>query len=160
MSSNTSQQFESYVPVYDTIPEKWEDAREMLVEALKKISNEINVREIGFFLDEEQLTGKGFIPTSEMSGDNSSDSQQTRSIFRKVIDTGALVAGAKSVAHGITIDSNFSLIDLWVAATNSGTLVSQVITDGNVDLDATNINITSPGIFDRSWCIIEYIQEV
>ncbi len=160
MSSNTSQQFESYVPVYDTIPEKWEDAREMLVEALKKISNEINVREIGFYLDEEQLSGKGFIPTVAMSGDNSSDSQQTRSIFRKVVDTGSLVAGAKSVAHGITIDSNFSLIDLWVAATNSGTLVSEVITNGNVDLDATNINITSPGTFDRSWCIIEYIFEV
>lgn len=160
MSSNTSQMFESYVPVYDTIPEKWEEAREILVEYLKKISNEINVREIGFYLDEELLSGKAFIPTSEMVSNDSGDSQQTRTIFRKVVDTGALVAGAQIVPHGITVDSNFSLIDLWVAATDSVGLVSQVITDSNVTLDATNININSPGAFDRSWAIIEYIYEM
>lgn len=160
MTSETSQQYESYIPVYDTIPEKWEEAREILVEYLKKISNEINVREIGFYLDQELLSGKGFIPTTNMSGSNSSDSQQSRTIFRKVVDTGSLVAGAQTIAHGITIDANFSLIDLWVAATNSGTLVSQIITDSNVTLDATNINITSPGAFDRSWAILEYIYEV
>lgn len=160
MTSQTSQQFESYVPVYDTIPEKWEEAREILVEYLKKISNEINVREIGFYLDEELLSGKGFIPTTEMSSNDSSDSQQTRTIFRKVVHVSPLVAGANVVPHGITVDLNFSLIDLWVAATNSTTLVSQIITDSNVTLDATNITVTSPGAFNRAWAIIEYIQEI
>jgi hypothetical protein len=53
-----SQEFESYVPVYDTVPEQWEDARAFLVEQLKKISNAVNVREIGWLLDEELLSGK------------------------------------------------------------------------------------------------------
>ena len=45
-----SQTLESYVPVYDVVPEKWEEARPFLVEQLKKISEGVNTREIGFFL--------------------------------------------------------------------------------------------------------------
>lgn len=156
----TSQEFESFVPVYDTVPEKWEDARQFLVEHLKKISNAVNVREIGFLLDEELLAGKQFIPTTAMSGVSSSTSQQFRSVLRKVIDVAPLVAGANVVPHGITVDVNFSLIDLWVAATDSMAFTSRVITGNDVTLDATNININSPGAFDRAWCFVEYIQEI
>src|SRR5271157_192397 len=98
--SVSSQEFESYLPVYDTIPEKWEDGREFLVEELKKISNAINAREIGWFLDEELLTGKAFIPGTIVPGNNPSEFRQ---ILRKVIDFGTLPnTGPKSVAHGIT----------------------------------------------------------
>ena len=78
--------FESYLPVYDSVPEKWEDGRVFLIEQLKKISNVVNVREIGWYLDEEVLTGKQFIPLA-------TSSQEFRSVFRKVIDCGTLVAG-------------------------------------------------------------------
>lgn len=40
--------FDSYVPVYDVMPETWEEARPALLEFIKKLSNAINVREIGF----------------------------------------------------------------------------------------------------------------
>jgi len=156
----SSQEFESYVPVYDTIPEEWEQARQTLVEHLKKISNAVNVREIGFYLDEELLSGKQFIPSASMSGVSSSDSQQFRTILRKVVDVSPLVAGANTFAHGIVFDANFTLIDLWVAATNSGILTAQVITGSQVSMTATNINITSPGAFNRAFAIVEYIQEI
>jgi len=158
--TNDSQIFESFVPVYDTVPESWEDGREFLVEHLKKISNAINVREIGFLLDEELLAGKQFIPTAAMSGVNSSNSQQFRTVLRKVIDVSPLVAGANAFPHAITVDANFTLIDMWVSATNSATPIAQVITDSNVTIDSTNINITSPGAFDRAFAFVEYIQEV
>lgn len=160
MSSFNSQEFESYIPVYDAVPETWDDARPFIVEQLKKISNAVNVREIGFFLDEELLSGKQFIPTPAMSGVNSSNSQQFRTVFRKVIDCSPLASGANTFAHGITYDASFTLIDLWVSATDSGTLVSQVITDSNVTLDATDVNINSPAAFDRAFAVIEYLLEV
>jgi ketosteroid isomerase-like protein len=52
------------------------------------------------------------------------------------------------------------LIDLWVAATNSSTFNAVVITDDNVTMNATNIVITSPGNFDRAFCVIEYLLEI
>lgn len=158
MNPEQSQQLESFVPVYDTVPETWEEGRQFLVEHLKKISNAVNIREIGWFLDEELLSGKQFIP----GGVNQTGEQpQVRSVLRKVVNVGPLVAGVNpGVPHDITVDSNFTLTDLWVAATDSVALVSQVITDSNVTVDATNINITSPGAFDRAFATVEYLQEL
>jgi hypothetical protein len=163
-NSMGSQEFESYVPVYDSIPEKWDDARPFLVENLKKISTALNSREISFFLDQELLSGKQFIPTASMSGPTSSTSQQFRSILRMVVNTGALVNGANPVKpHGINFDSNFTLIDMWVSATKTSSMPFNAITMSdpqNVTLDSTNININSPGAFDRSYCVLEYTQEI
>lgn len=109
------QDFEAFVPVYDMVPEKWEEARQFLVEHLKKISNAVNAREIGFFLDEELLSGKSFIPGVTSAG----NPQVFRSVFRKVIDFGPLPnAGTKTVPHGIVFDNNFTLIQLFGAATD------------------------------------------
>lgn len=154
----TSQDFESYVPVYDTVPEKWDDARPFLVETLKKISNAVNVRTIGFYLDEELLSGNSFIPGATIPGNNPGI---FRSILRKVIDVGPLAAGLNAgVPHGILFDTRFTLIDMWVAGTNSGTLTARVISGNDVVMDATNIVITSPQAFDRAFCTIEFIQEL
>lgn len=165
----TSQEFESYVPVYDVVPEKWDDARPFLVETLKKISNAINVREIGFFLDEELLSGKQFIPSPALTG----DSQQFRTVLRKVIDFGALPnAGPKSVPHGIVVDSNFTLIFAGAYATDPINLISVPIpyvdpsginSAISLTIDTTNVNIVT-GVnrsnFTRCYVILEYIQEL
>lgn len=161
-----SQIFESYVPVFDVVPENWEEARQFLVEQLKKVSNAINIREIGWWLDEELISGKQFFPSG------ASDPPQFRTILRKVIDFGALPDTAmKSVAHGITFDANFSLIQMFASATDptnfialpipfaSGVLVESV----KMDMDATNVNITTyqtRSSFTRCYVTIEYIQEI
>lgn len=156
MSIPNDQNLESYVNVYDAIPDSWEEGRPFLVENLKRITNSLNAKEIGFFLDQELLSGKQFFP-----GSGTNNNQEFRSIFRKVVNTGALAAGANpGVAHGITFDVNFSLISLWVAGTDSATLTARVINGNDVLMDATNIVITSPQAFDRSFCVIEYIQEL
>ena len=154
------QRLESYVPVYDAVPEKWEEARPFLVENLKRISNAVNSREIGFFLDEELLSGKAFIPGAAALN-NVGTSQTFRSILRKVVDVGPLVAGANApVAHGITFDDNFTLIDLWVSGTNSTTLTARRITGNDVIMDATTLTITSPQAFDRAFATVEYLLEL
>jgi hypothetical protein len=157
-----SQNFESYVPVYDAVPEKWEDGRPFIVEQLRKLAYSVNSREIGFFLDQELLTGKSFIPgLNDVSGGGSS--QQFRSILRKVVVIGPIsVAGnPNTVPHGITVDYNFTLIQLWASATNSSTFRS--VTFSNPDtiwMDAANIYITSDGTYDRCNAFVEYIQEL
>lgn len=155
MTTNTSQIYESYLPVYNAVPEEWDNSRPFLVENLKKMSEGINAREIGFYLEEQLLSGKQFIPTPTMAPG------EFRSVFRKVVDTGALVIGANAIAHGINFDSRFTLVHLYVSATNSTGLTAITMSNPtNVTMDATNINITAPGAYDRSYAVIEYLLEV
>lgn len=160
MQPSQDQILESFVPVYDVIPEKWEDARSEIVEQFRKITDAVNAREIGFFLDEELLSGKAFIPSTTQLADGGT-SQQFRTILRKVINVGPLVAGANTKGpHGITFDANFTLIDLWVAGTNSTTPNALNISGNSVVMNATNFTITSPQAFDRAFAFVEYIQEL
>ena len=158
MSTSTSQNLEAYVPVYDVVPEKWEDGRQFLVEQLKRISNAVNVREIGWYLEEELLSGKQYTPAGALTG----QSVQYRSIFRKVIDCSPLVAGANPFPHGINFDANFTLIQLFGAATNSVAFTA-IPLPNNVDsltMDATNVIITVGAAYDRAQVVIEYLLEV
>lgn len=171
MTSNSSDILQSYIPVYDAIPENWDDSKQFLTESLKEISNAINQREIGFYLDEELLTGKSFFPGTTAPGNNPG---VFRSILRKVVDFGALPnTNIKSVPHGILFDINFSLIQIWGAATNPITFQAipipytevQVPALGNIQLtmDSTNVNIVTASnrsAFTRCFVIIEYIQEL
>src|SRR5882757_3767738 len=146
-----SQQFESYVPVYDVVPEKWEEARPAIVEQLKKITNAVNSREIGWYIDEEVLTGKSFIPgVNNLTGGTS---QQFRQVLRKEIDFGPLPnTGVKSVPHGITVDANFTLVFLGAYATDPIAFVAfpipyadhiNILDAVSITIDAVNINIAT-----------------
>lgn len=158
MTTQTSIEFESYVPVYDTVPESWEEARTFLIEVLKKISTAVNTRTIGWLLDEELLSGQAFVPGVTIPGNNPG---QFRQVLRKVVDVSPLAIGANTVAHGIIFDVNFTLIDIWVAATNSTTFMAVNIADQtDLVMDATNLVITSSAVYDRAWCVIEYCQEL
>lgn len=160
MIPQDSQQFESYVPVYDVVPEKWEDARAFLVEQLKRLALAVNIREIGWYLDEELLSGKAFIPGSNNILDGGT-SQQFRTILRKVVDVGPLVAGVNPpIAHGVTFDANLTSIDSWVEATNSTTFTAITLVSPELQIVGPNILITSPGAFDRAILVWEYVQEV
>jgi hypothetical protein len=172
MDQNTSQLFESYLPVYDLVPEKWEEARPFLVEQLKKISNAVNIREIGWFLDEELLSGKAFIPGSNDVLDGGS-SQTFRQIFRKVIDFGPLlINGINSAPHFINVNEQFTLIFLGANATDpvgftalpipyvdTMALANQI----EIYMDATDVYIVT-GVprsnYTRVYVIIEYLLEV
>lgn len=156
MSFN-SQDFESYLPVYDAVPESWEDAKPFFVEQLKKISNAVNIRTIGWLLDQELLSGQSFIPGETLPGANPVEFRQ---VFRKVINVSPILVGANTYAHGVVFDSNFTLIDLWVAATKStATRQAQVITSDALIMSETDLTITSTYAYDRAFCVLEYILE-
>lgn len=156
-----SQVLESYVPVYDAAPESWEEGRAFFVELLKKYGNSLNVKEIGFFLDQELLSGKSFIPGINNAADGGS-SQQFRTILRKVIVFPGLTAGVNTQPHGVTVDANFSLIQLFGAATDAGALTGEPIPNGadTISYTSTDIVITVAANYTRAWAIMEYIQEL
>lgn len=160
MNPNQDQLFESYVPVYDYVPDKWEDARAFITEQFKKISNAVNVREIGWFLDEELLSGKQFIP-SNATALVQGTAPQFRSVLRKVVNCGPLVAGVNPpIAHGVIFDANLTSIDSWVEATNSVTFQAVTLVSPELVINGNFINITSPGAFDRAIFVWEYTQEL
>jgi hypothetical protein len=161
MNDSSDQQLESFVPVYDAVPDKWEDARPFIVEQFKRLANAVNIREIGWFLDEELLSGKAFIPGVQSMADLST-SQVFRSILRKVIvfPTG-VVAGANTIAHNIVVDANYEQIALWACATNSSAPFTSTVF-GNSDtirVIGPNVIVTSDGTYDRCKCYLEYVQE-
>lgn len=171
MTSSSSQEFDTFIPVYDAVPEKWEDARGFFVEHLKKVSNAVNARQVGFFIDQEVISGKQFIPTAAMSGSNSSTSEQYRTVLRKVINFGALPnTGLKQVSHGITFDANFTLIHLYACATDPTNFTAFEIDHAEpapgyvwMFMDATNVNIITGSnrtSYTRCFVIIEYMQEI
>jgi hypothetical protein len=156
-----SQNLESYVPVYDVAPDDPKDLRAFIVEQFKRLANAVNVREIGFFLDQELLSGKSFIPGLNIAAEGGS-SQQFRTILRKVITFPGLTIGVNTQPHGITVDANFSLIQLFGAATNATALTGEPIPNGTdtISYTSTNIIITVAAAYTRAWAVIEYIQEL
>lgn len=172
MTFSDNQQLEAYLPVYDVVPEKWEDARAFIVEQFKRLATAVNTREIGWFLDEELLTGKAFIPgVNNIAVGNTN--QAFRQILRKVINFGTLPNTAtKSVAHGITFDANFTLVFIGAYATDPVAFTAIPIpyvdptasaNEISLNMDSTNVNITTGSnrtTYTRCYVIIEYLQEV
>ena len=156
-----SQVLESYVPVYDVVPEKWDDARPFIVEQLKRITNAVNIREIGWFLDEELLSGKAFIPGANALT-NGATSQTFRQILRKVITFPGLSIGVNTQPHGVTVNANFSLISMFGGATNASALTGEPLPNGadKITYDATNIYVTVAAAYTRAWVVMEYLQEL
>jgi len=155
MTSPDSAIFESYVPVYNTVPEDWEKARPMLVEALKMISNAVNIRQIGWLLDEEYLNGQSFIP-------GVINTDQYRSVLMKVVNMTPLIPGLNSTSHGITVDANFTLMNLYVSVTNPGTPIAATITGDPaiLNINSTHINVTTAGAWAKAYAFVTYIQEL
>lgn len=162
-----SQNFESYLPIYDAVPKDWEDGRAFFVEQLKKISQAVNIREIGWYLDEELLTGGQFVPAKPAPGTLPLTSPLPyRSIFRIVVDFSPLTNNiANTKPHNVIVDANFTLIDLWAAATDPVSLTGNPIPNGTetISYDANNIIITttvprSPN--NRCYAVMEYMQEL
>ena len=171
--ATTSTTFDNTIPVYNAIPDGWAEAREYLVETLKEISNGINDREVGFYIDDQVTTGKSFIPGVTVSG----SPPAMRTVLRKVVNCGTLPAGTgvpvtTTTAHGITFDDKFTLVEFYGASTRPVVPFSAISlpfvgsnlpSNISLQMDATNIYIisnTDYSAFTRTFVVIEYMQEI
>lgn len=164
----------NFQPETYAFPEEFND---VFVYKIKQYLNDIaialNAKENGFYLDIETPATPRFLPlTTSLTG---SQNFEDRTLFRKVVDFGALPNTAtKTVAHGITTTENYCLIHLYGGATDPGvsTLTSGLalpfaspvlVNNISLEIDATNVIITTGSnrtAYTRTFIVIEYIKEV
>lgn len=134
--------------------------KELIVRLYQQINNvslALNTKDSGFYLNEEFNTGINvFNPTSTNMLD-------LRPLFRKVINIGALPAGATVVAHGIPIIAGYQFVKINGAASRTtAPLVFHPIPSATISVivDATNVTITNgSGVaFQQAVVVLEYVK--
>lgn len=168
MSSNFTGNPNNLLPTTYIIPENVSEKDLVIGQYLNNIATATNTKDSGIYDAVETITGQSFLPTfSTQTGANAT----YRTVFRLVIDFGALPnATTKSVAHGLTLGSTWSVTKLYGAATDPSTSFiplpyASTTLANNIELnmDATNVNVTT-GIdrtgYTRCFIIVEYIKVV
>lgn len=111
-----------------------------LSEIFTKIATAVNIRDISQYDEVEVVNGQQFFTPS--------NPQKKRLAYRKAINFGALPnTGSKSVAHGITINSNTIFTRIYATATEPSTSFIPIPYAGTdeieISVDSTNVTITT-----------------
>lgn len=141
-----------------------------LYQNLNTISVVLNTKDTGLYVDQEFINSQQFFPNPTLNS-TTAQSPTMRQAYRLVVNFGALPnATTKSVAHGLTITSGYSLTRLYAASTKNdqtsflpipyaSTTLNQNIL---LNMDTTNINITT-GIdysaYTITYVVVEYIKQ-
>lgn len=140
--------------------------KELLVRLYQQVNNiavALNTKKTAYYLNEQFNNGsQWFNPLSTSPLD-------TRAGFTKVIDTGALGAGATVVAHGITITATTKFTHIYGSANDNVTPRYYPIpfidpagggADIAVQVNATNVIVTNnTGTnFTSSYIILEFLE--
>lgn len=169
MSSSFTGNPNNFLQQDHIIPDDNEQKDIKIRQYLNDIALATNSKDSGLYDGTETITGQKFLPT--FSTDTATNATY-RTVFRKVIDTGALPnTGTKLVPHGIDTQASYSLVRMYGAATDPGASTwTSVIplpfastTPANtvgLYADATNIIIIA-GInrsnYTRSFVVLEWI---
>lgn len=172
----------SYVPstnIWDvsrvySVPNLDESLRDLLVsmyQNLNLMSVNLNIKDTGYYVREEFVNGQGWFQNPN-TVNTTVVNPELRQVFRKVINFGALPnAGAKSVAHGITVTNTFSFTRIYACASDQVALsyipipyasVTAVANNIEISVDATNVTITTAinyAAYTTCYAILEYIKE-
>jgi len=137
-----------------------------LYQTTNNISLALNLKDSGYYAEQEFVTGAQYPPTTPTVGNSPTEGRQ---VYRKMVSFGALPnATSASVAHGITTSSTFYLTALYAGASNPGTAwlsipyASPTLNENiSISMDATNITITT-GIdrtaYTTCYVVIEYLK--
>lgn len=140
--------------------DEWEEASRQITEKVKEVCEKTNDKTYGLFTTTEMLNNERFF---------GADNQSTRSVFRKVIDFGALPNNtSKTAAHAITWNANTHFVRIYGCATDpstnslplpysSGTLNKNI----EVYLDVTNVTVVTSidySGYTTCYIVLEYIQ--
>lgn len=142
-----------------------------LYQAINSISVVVNIKEGGYYIQNEFVTGALFFPNPALT---SQTAQQPtyRQIYRLIVDFGSLPNNStKSVPHGLLIDARFRIVLISAASTKptaafseipipySSTTAADII---ELNIDATDVNITTHSdktAYTLTTVIIEYIKQ-
>lgn len=149
-----------------------DEFKELIVQLhqnINEIALVLNIKDSGYYVESEFVNGQIFFPNTSLSSTTAANPVH-RQVFRKVINFGTLPnAGTTSVAHGLTIDSNFTFTRIYGAATDPGSAFiplpyssTTLVNNIELNVDATNVDITT-GIdrtgFTTTYVILEYIKQ-
>ena len=152
------------------IDENLKDILVRLYQNLNQVVLPINTKDTGIYDLSEFVNGQVFFPNTTLSS-TTPQAPTARQVYRKVINFGALPnAATKSVAHGITIDTNVSITRLYGAATNPGVSfipipyvsITALTDQAELGMNATNVNIHTAinySAYTTCYVVIEYIKQ-
>jgi hypothetical protein len=165
MSFTPASGFNNFVPNDLIIPSNAEEMNLVLTDYFRYLINALNTREVAIFDEQEILTGQVWF--------NSSDRQKPRYGFRKVIDVGGLndftTTSPQNTAHGISINANFVLTNIYGTATDPNTnfiplpYVDMSGAGANIQLsmDSTNVILDSNAdysAYTTAYVVLEYLK--
>lgn len=149
--------------------------KELMVRLYQNLNNmalSLNTRDAGYYDRQEFVCGQLFFPNPSLSS-TTPQVPESRQVFRKVINFGALptaAASPKQVAHGLTVTSGFSFTRIYGCATNPSTsflplpYTSSSATSNNIELfvDGTNVSIAvgiDRNTYTTSYIVLEFIKQ-
>ena len=146
--------------------------KELLVRLYQNLNNMatmINLKDTGYYDTSEFVTGQQFFPGTVDS--TTTAEAKFRSVYRKVIDFGALPnAAAKTVAHGITCNTSTQFTRIYGAANKLAAPLSYLplpyasaVAANVIELSVDNTNVTiTTGVnrtaFTSCYIVIEFLK--
>lgn len=166
-------EFGAYIPttdVYDTdiisrLNVNDPELKDFLVRLYQTTNNlrvAINLREAGLYPEESFVCGKLWFENPNLSS-TTPQLPQYRQVYRKTINFGQLPnATSKSVAHGLTADSELKFTHIYATASDTTGNTYIPVPNSEILVDATNVTITTTvdkTAYDICYVVLEYIQE-
>lgn len=137
-----------------------------LYQNINIISTALNLKESGYYLEQEFLTSQLFFPQLNTL----TEKQSERQTFRMVINFGPLPNTATtSVPHGLNIGKTYTVTRIYGSSTQAGATLfipipyaSPTLTENiAINIDQTNVNITTAmdySDYTITYVIFEYLK--
>jgi len=147
--------------------------KELLVRLYQNLNNQavaLNIKDTGYYDTSEFVNGQSFFPNPAYNS-TTAVKPAMRQVFRKVVNFGALPNTAlKSVAHGLTVTTGFTVTRVYGAATDPAATIflpipySSPVLANNIELNvgATNVNITTGSdrtAYTVTYVVFEYLKQ-
>lgn len=141
--------------------------KELLIRLYQNINNisiALNLKDSGYYVQQEFMTGQVFFPDANSSDDG-------RQSFRAVVNFGALPNNTTlSIPHGINVFNSFVFTRIYGCASNQITMnylpipYASATTAKIIELyaDSTNVYITTNSnlsSYTQTYIILEYVKE-
>ena len=135
-----------------------------LYQNINTLSLALNLKDSGYYVQQEFLTGQVFFPDADSNVDG-------RQSFRTVVDFGTLPNNTTgSMAHGIEVFNSFIFTRIYGCASDQITMnylpipYASATTAEIIELsaDATNVYVTTSSdltAYTKTYIILEYVKE-
>jgi hypothetical protein len=162
--SPTSEVFDpAFVERLNVTAPEFKEFLNKLARVINDMNLLLNQKDTALYPLQEFVNSQLFFPDPTLTSSSSRRPVQ-RNVFRKVINFGTLPNnGTTSVAHGLTIDSNWSFTRMYGCSTNPNTAFVPIPNqDIKLSADTTNVTITTTAAYAGytvTYVVLEFIKQ-